>query len=504
MNVTLVEPNIGYSPLLNLGLAYIISSVERKHSVRLIDLTFQRKNYLRYFKDSLLKEKPDLLGFSITNFSLFTAVKLAEFAKKIYPDMHVIFGGPHTAIAPEEVIQQPVVDSICLGEGESSFLEFLEALEQGREPHMNGIWFKDRAGQILRNPMRPFETDLESIPLVNWDYFDVKRYLASNFVFTGPGGLTHFSSRGCFYNCNFCSVHVIKKAVPGTYYRVRDPEKLIEEIQLNIKKYWKVGFRGVSFHDALFGAQWQQFEKFCSLYIKAGLHKLLPWSCATRAEFVTERWARLAAQAGCVKVNLGVETANEQLRRRIYNKPLTNKQIESAVNNLEKNDIFYVFFFMMGFPEETRETVQENFDFIRSHCPIEVRMPFCQPLPKTDYTSMLGRPLDDSGKELALFKGHDLCRAESKYLSTKELKKLMLQHRFWWISKWLMGDLFRFGPRFVIDILKYICNIKGERPLPLLHPYTYKLIKAHTHLKYSVELWKKRHGFKSLEKITIS
>lgn len=93
MKVVLVDPNIGYSPLLNLGLASLITSIEEKYSIHLLDLTFQWKNYIRYFEDNLLKEKPNVLGFSVPSFTYFTGLELARLAKKIYPDIHIVFGG---------------------------------------------------------------------------------------------------------------------------------------------------------------------------------------------------------------------------------------------------------------------------------------------------------------------------------------------------------------------------------------------------------------------------
>lgn len=495
MNVTLVESNIGYSPLPNLGLAYLISSIDKEHSVNLIDLTFQWKDYNRFFQESLLKVRPDVIGFSVSTYNLATSIKFARIAKNVYPDVHVTFGGTHPTLCPDEVIQQPVVDSICIGEGEGSFREFLGNLEKGLEPRVDGFWFKDRRGMICRNNLRPFEPDLDQLPLVNWDHWDIKRYLSANFVYLGEGGLMHISSRGCPYSCSFCSAHTIRNSVPGKYYRLRSPEKILEEIERNISKYWKYGFRSLAFFDALFGADWRQFEKFCTLYIKEGLNKIIPWSCSTRAEVVTGEWARLAAEAGCVKVDIGVESANEYLRQKVFRKSITNRQIDQAVNNLKDNGIYYLFFMMIGSVEESRQTIKENTDFIKKYLPLEVRMPFCQPLPKTDYAVLTGESPEYQDDDLALLKGADKCRIGSKYLSKGELNRLMFSYRMWWILRWLKGDFLRFGFRLVFDIMKYILDIGGIRPLPLRHPFTYKLIKAKTHLRYHLEDWKRKHGF---------
>lgn len=493
MNVTLVEPNIGYSPLLNLGLAYLISAVEKKHDFSLIDLTFQWKNYLDYFKHYILIQKPDIIGFSVNSYNYYTGLKLANFTKKIYPHAHIVFGGVHPTIAPEEVIQEAAIDSICIGEGETSFPQFLDKLEKGEDPEVDGFWFKGRSGEIIRNRLKPFEIDLNTLPFVNWDHWDIKRYLATNFVHTGTGGLLHLASRGCPNNCNFCSVHVIRKAVPGNYYRTRKAENIIEEIKSNLIKYWDIGFRGVNMHDGLFGADWGQFEQFCSLYRKERLNEILPWSCMTRPEIVTERWCQLAANAGCAKVSIGIETANQYLRNKVYRKPTTDKQIEEAIANLEKYDIHYLFLMMIGCPEESKETIRQNMRFIKRHKPIEVRMPFCQPHPKTDYSKLVGKVLDDTDKELVFLKGDDICRAGTQYLTKGQLNAAIFHFRIWWVCKWIKEDFLRFGFRFLADLMTYLLNGK-VRPLPFMHPYTYKVIRTRAHLDYYLGTWKKKHG----------
>lgn len=166
----------------------------------------------------------------------------------------------HPTVCPEEVIQQSMIDSICIGEGENSFLDFLDKLEKGLELEVDGFWFKRKSGDIVRNRPRPFEPELDKLPFVNWDYWEIEKYLSANPVYTGIGGLIHLTSRGCPYNCNFCSAPTIRKSVPGNYYRVRSAENVIEEVKSNLKKYWSLGFRGIDIHDGLFGADWQEID----------------------------------------------------------------------------------------------------------------------------------------------------------------------------------------------------------------------------------------------------
>ncbi|MBU1862249.1 MAG: B12-binding domain-containing radical SAM protein [Candidatus Omnitrophica bacterium] len=496
MRVMLVDPNVGYGPLPNLGLAYLIASIDNSHSVSFVDLTFEWKNYMVYFEKRLREDKPDIIGFSVSSFSFPLGLTLACLTRKLFPHLHIVFGGVHPTISPEEVIGHPCIDSVCIGEGERSFLEFLDTLETGKEPFVDGFWFKDKKGKIVRNTLRPFELNLDDLPFPNWDYWDIEKYMGVNSVYTGVGGLMHITSRGCRYSCNFCSVHRIRASVPGTYYRVRSAENIIEEIKRNIKKYWGIGFRGIDFFDGLFGADWEQFEQFCSLYKQEGLHKILPWACMTRADVVTEQWAQLASQTGCMKFNFGVETADENVRNVFYKKQLSNERIEWTIKLIEKYDIHYLFLMMIGCPADSKETIKKNIDFIKRHSPIEVRMPFCQPYPGTDYSKAIGISIDETDKDFNFLKGDDLCRTGTTSLSVKELNRIIWFFRLWWIGQWVITDFKKVGFRFILDLMKYIFNIGDIKKIPLRHPYTYKVVKARTHLQYYFDEWKKRHGIK--------
>lgn len=495
MNIMLVDVNIGYSPIPNLGLAYLVAALEKKHRVSFLDLTFQWKNHRDYFTRELERVKPDLIGFSVYSLNFVAGVRLAKLAKKIRPDIHVSFGGAHPTVNPEEVIRCSWIDSVCIGEGGNSFPEYLDKLEKTEKPLVDGVWHRDTNGKFIRTPMVCLEENLDKFPFPSWDHWDIERYLSINHVFTGPGGLMHLSSRGCFNNCNFCSVHVIRKAGRGKHYRIRSAENIIAEIKRNLDKYYDKGFRGVDMHDALFGADWKQFRDFCSLYIKEGLHKILPWSCMTRADVVTGRWAGLAKEAGCIKVNIGVESADERIRNDFYRKNISDHSIKQAIKNFESNDIHYLLFMTNGCTEDSRETINKNINFIKRYSPIEARMPFTQAYPETDYTKTACYATNDKNREFEFFKGDDICRSGTKHLSAKELKRMVWFFHICWLFKWVRDDFKKSGFCFPLDIIKYIFNIRGVRKIQLNHPYIYKIIKARTHLRYYFNVWKKKHDF---------
>ncbi len=233
MRVAFINPNLDGSPIPNLGLAYVMSAVQQGNDITLLDMSFHRRNYQAYVSQCLRQSKPDVVAFSVTSFSYHNALKIASQIRQESAGIPLVYGGVHPTLMPEETIKNSLVDAICIGEGEDAFKEYLDSLGAGRDPsQVAGIWYKDRKGEIIRNPLRPYRQDLDSLPFPNWDYWEIEKYLKLNESFVGA--LRIFTSRGCPYNCTFCSNPALRKAVPGTFYRVRSPENIMAEIKRQI------------------------------------------------------------------------------------------------------------------------------------------------------------------------------------------------------------------------------------------------------------------------------
>jgi radical SAM superfamily enzyme YgiQ (UPF0313 family) len=382
MKITFINPNISGIISLNLGLAYVISSAERFHQVRLLDLNFHQNDYLSYVQNALAQDRPDVIGFSVTTFNFKSSLEIAQTIRQAYPGIPFLFGGVHPTLLPEETIRHPLVDALCIGEGETAILEYLQKLENGEPPDVPGIWYKDASGTIHRNPLRPFHQDIDVLPFPNLDHWDIDRFLTSN-VYCLPGNLYILSSRGCPYTCSFCSNEAIRKAVPGNYYRARSPENLLREIALNKTKYQKKGFTTIYFADETFGLDLKQLEHFCELYRKEGFSRELKWVCETRADLVTPEWARTVARAGCVMVNLGIESGDDHIRTAVYKKDISQEAIRQAVRNLNACGIVYGFYFMIGCPQDTTASINASLQLVRDLNPIMTHIAFYEPLPKT-------------------------------------------------------------------------------------------------------------------------
>src|SRR3989338_2131606 len=173
------------------------------HSASVIDYSFHLGDWERYVIKKIMQKRPDIIGITCTKPYLLEVIKVIALVKKEF-DLPIMLGGYHPTIMPEECINLSGVDALCIGDGEETTIEYLDALENKRElKHVRGIWFKDD-GKIIRNEMRPFFSELNSIPFLDWDlYDDIKKYIKVNDY------LPFLGNRGCASECTFCSAHQI-------------------------------------------------------------------------------------------------------------------------------------------------------------------------------------------------------------------------------------------------------------------------------------------------------
>ncbi|MBW1855637.1 MAG: cobalamin-dependent protein, partial [Deltaproteobacteria bacterium] len=213
-----------YPPM---GLLYIASYARKMHGARVqievLDAQVEKMNY-KQIRQYLADKKPDVVGISCMTFLLIDALKVAQTAKEVNPQIHVIIGGTHPSIYPEEMLSQSEIDMIVRGEGEYVFSEFLAAFESGKSyAGIKGLGYKENGKNIL-NPSREFIEDLDRLPFPDRDFLPYKKYY--NVLGKGREVMTGLlTSRGCPFNCIFCT------SKDGKICRMRSPENVVREIE---------------------------------------------------------------------------------------------------------------------------------------------------------------------------------------------------------------------------------------------------------------------------------
>jgi radical SAM superfamily enzyme YgiQ (UPF0313 family) len=380
MRISLVNPNLsGDVSILDIGLTYLATYINARtqHRASIIDFTFHAKEWQRHLERQLDKHQPDVVGITCTSLYLHYVQAIAGKIKQ-WRDISIICGGYHASLDPEDTMGVPGVDAVCIGDGEFTLSEYLDALEEKRRPdNIPGLWFR-RNGGIVKNPLRDLIRDIDSLPLPDYDLWeDIDDYLYFNQL------LYFMGTRGCPYNCTYCSEYPMRQAVPGRHYRERNPRAFAREIKQQWDKYKYRNMKLAHAFDPVFSYDKEWLKDFCDEYRKIGMPQQLPFSCFSRADLLDEEKIRILAQAGCKIVRIGVEAGNYHIRRDIYQKDITNEKFIEVVQLCKKYGLGITSYYILGGPGENLSTLRDTFNLARC---LDANRPvffIYQPLPHT-------------------------------------------------------------------------------------------------------------------------
>jgi radical SAM superfamily enzyme YgiQ (UPF0313 family) len=327
------------------------------------------------FRQIIEKERPEVIAFSVMTGSHTWALKIASGLKSLFPFIS-IFGGPHPTLSPD-IINNPQVDIICIGEGENACAELLNRIDN-KKPYtdISNLWVKEN-GAIHRNDVRALDDDLDDLPFPDRELYRHIKNLADEKV------RRFLTSRGCPYNCSYCFNHKMKEMYhgKGKWVRKRRIEPIIEEL-LQVKAGFQVNT--VYFCDDTFVLKKSWTLEFLKMYKeRVGL----PFFCLIRADQLDDEIVSSLKDAGCTCVFFGVESGNEDIRKNTLNKNITNKQIEAAAELLHKYKIKFRTYNMIALPGETLENA---FETVKLNIKIKSDFPWCSlyaPYPGTDLAS---------------------------------------------------------------------------------------------------------------------
>jgi len=376
MRVLLIYPDIlhhhrDWTGYYYVGLATLAAVLKQEgHQVSLLHIARKPLRRDEFFR-RLDAEAPELIGFSSTS-HLFPLVKemagwLAEAGRRI----PVICGGIHPTIAPEEVIATPGIDMICRGEGEGALSELCARLSQGLPiDDIQNLWIR-KGNQVIRNPVRPPISDLDSLPYPDRSIFD---YPTLHLEKTGRA--MFMASRGCPYDCSYCCNHLLRKISPGgRSVRFRSVDNLLGEIRAVTRQYPFI--RALVFDDDILFLNRRWATEFAERYpVEIGL----PFVCNARADVTDAGMVALMKKAGCRHVKFGLESGNEEISNLILNRRLTNDQIRKAFALCKQAGLETESFNMVGVPCDTvstmLDTIKLNAEIGTDHLQATIFQPF--------------------------------------------------------------------------------------------------------------------------------
>lgn len=327
-----------------LGPTYIASYVRQfGHDVEYFNIDD------REHQDEIKKYAPDVLAYSVATGQQPRLMEINDQLREALPKIRMsVFGGPHPTFFPD-MIRKPNVDAICIGEGEFPMGELLEALSKGDDyTGIENLHFKLGDGSIKKNKNRNFLPHLDDLPFPDHDIKSRFRHLYERRTGYFIGG------RGCPFKCTFCFNDAMMTLQGGKYVRYRDPEKICEEIEMVKSKY---DINLVSFQDDIFGIDIKWLEKFGPVYrekIK------LPFMCHFRADMTTDRAIKAMYEAGCVRLIVGLESGDAELRQRVLDKRVSDEELLATSKRAHDHNIELLTQNMFGIPGETVDTAMST------------------------------------------------------------------------------------------------------------------------------------------------
>lgn len=318
-----------------------------------------RNTMLEDFITKVNSFKPDLILVSVVEDTFRQALNLLR------PIQHLgiptIIGGVFITAAPEVAISYPDVHMIGLGEGESTVVAVADRVRKGLScDGIPNLWVKKANGSVVKNPLGRL-VDIEK-PIPDYSLFDESR-------FNRPMGGRIFKMipletyRGCPYQCTFCNspmqVKVARENELGNFMRRKQMEQLREEISTLVQRY-KPEYIYI-LDDSFLARPPEEIEAFVEMYSDFRL----PFWFNTRPENITpERMAMLKA-VGCDRISVGIEHGNEEFRRKVLKRAVSNEKLLRHLDYLADSGIAFSVNNIVGFPGETREMVFETIDLNR-------------------------------------------------------------------------------------------------------------------------------------------
>jgi len=314
------------------------------------------------FSNEVCSTDAYVIGFSIYNTTQKLSLELARRIKKRDKSKLVVFGGQQCfpKAAAECLIKDEAVDAAVMGEGDEILPELVSKVEKlHRIDFCPGIIYKEK-GNIIDCGARPPISNLDYLPFADFSDFSLDSY-------DNPHQLPILSSRGCPYQCVFCSTKLFWEK-----YRFMSGERIFQEIEYQIHKHEGAHF--FTFNDHVINGNMQSLSRFCDLVLEAKSKKdrnnsnweKLCWRGAAviREEMDKEFIAKMKS-AGCVELEYGVESASSEVRRSMKKPPYDTRIIEQVIRDTHDAGIGARVNFMFGFPGETQEDFEDTLHFIK-------------------------------------------------------------------------------------------------------------------------------------------
>jgi radical SAM superfamily enzyme YgiQ (UPF0313 family) len=444
----------------NGALASLAGNVDSHHRVAIADLILAQDRVRETVARLVDEQRPDIVGLSVMTFQRKTAMKIIDFVRALKPDVRVAVGGYDPSLAADAYTSNDAgrVDFIVRGEGEITFRELLRAIEnESGFDHIAGLSYRsgERFYHNAERAVSPLEGSEIRLP-------NRRARALAGYTFIGRQVDVIETSRGCTFDCSFCSIIEMRGRNFHTYS--------FDRVIADIRDAYENGARAIFIVDDNITLNVKRFEALCEAIIEAGLNKIDYTVQAMTSAIADhgERLAPLMRRAGFRYVFLGIENILDGdldfLRARTKNTQRENGKRAGnatlkAIDYIRRNKMYVVGGLIVGNPDDTRDSIEANLQFARRY----VDWPYIQhptPYPRTPMTVdfrqrdlIINERLEEYDGTTAVVKTEHLSAEEAEFMRWRAERWMKLRH---------MPAAFAHDPLFVI------------RTAPRMFAYTFR------------------------------
>ena len=356
------------------GLAILANIIRKRFDCQLLFVDWNAQRYTEeQFKVIVKDYSCDLAMISGLIPTYKYLIGISKVIKGYHPKCKIVAGGSAAMSVPDVLLKNSVVDVVCIGEGEVTIVELIEAFQQKKDPDLSsikGIAYKDK-NEIVFNEPHPLIDDLDIVSdLPAYDLLPMNIYLANPVVGLGRD-IDFISGRGCPYHCTFCYQ-------PWGHKNRRHSAEFLKDAVLYLKRKYQINF--ISFQDDLFVANRKKLYEFCELR-----NRYFPdiyWSCTGRANICDEELIKTVREAGCTLISYGFESGSQRMLNSM-NKKINLDQMEHVVNLSRKYGLPIPVSFILGMPGENEQSCNETVEFcVKNNLTLDSLM-YATPYPGT-------------------------------------------------------------------------------------------------------------------------
>lgn len=373
----------------------------------------------------------------------------AAVVRSIQPDVPLVWGGVHPSLVQGSTIRHPLVDILCVGEGEETIVELARQLAEGGDPStVPGLWVK-QDGEPIRTPTRPMIEDLDTLPRPDYSLVDMNDYITIGHILREPQ-LQLCTSRGCIHRCGYCYNLLFNERK----FRFMSAERTFAEIEYLYRRF---GVRSLFFYDDYFFGSRSRVIRLLELLEEHPMPLLFEVSC--RVDFIDRAPVDLLLrlkEAGFRELLIGVESGNDDILK-LMQKDTSVAQILAANRKLAETGIHAKYSFMAGFPGESESQILDTVFLMRrlleenphaSVTPLGIFTPYPGTLL---YERCLEAGMTNFPQSLEDWADYNWIEARHSYLTPRQMRFL---NRLNVMSRFFDRRAFeRFGNRFLRPVV---------------------------------------------------